>query len=176
MQGEIKTFQHVLKARESAKETEDRRVTGAMYVPVVVNPCVRHCFKSESSDSNLHMPWTRWVSLLPHYLLSINKWSPSSSFWVKFHSKVEVGIPGPLVLLAQCLNCRTIVWLWAVLKAREPVRCVWSQGRWQAMVLSGLSRPLPWEATVYPASIHKAEFGNQWYKQKGLVVLYLKFL
>lgn len=57
MQGEIKTLQHVLKARESAKGTDDRHVTGA--IPVMVNPLVRHCFKSESSDSNLDVSWAK---------------------------------------------------------------------------------------------------------------------
>lgn len=113
MQSEIKTFQHVLKARESTKETDDRHITGVMYIPVVVNPHFRLCFKSESSDLNLDVPWARWISLLPHCLLFINKWSPSSSFWVKFHSKVEVGNPGALsagqaALLAKHFTCRTL--------------------------------------------------------------------
>lgn len=65
MQGEIKTFQHVLKARESTKETDDRHVTGAKYIPVMVNPHFRHCFKYESSDSDLDVPCARLISLLP---------------------------------------------------------------------------------------------------------------
>lgn len=103
MQGEIKTFQHVLKARESTKETDDRHVTGGKYIPVMVNPHFRHCFKYESSDSDLDVPWARLISLL--------KESLSSSFWVKFHSKVEVGNSGPLLagraaLLAKRFACR----------------------------------------------------------------------
>ena len=65
MQGEIKTFQHVLKARGSTKETDDRPITAAKYIPVMVNPHFRHCFKSESSDLNLNVPWARLISLLP---------------------------------------------------------------------------------------------------------------
>lgn len=162
--------------QESPQRRQITDVTGAKYIPVVVNPHFRHCFKPESGNLNLDVPWTRWISLLPHYLLSINKRSPSSSFWVKFHSKVEAGSPGPLSagqaasaeLSSNCeLHCMPGD-PWDCLVTRQ----VTGHGA-LLCCLSGPSRPVPsgvpWEATIYSASIHKAQFGDQRYKQKGRV-------
>lgn len=58
MQSEMKTFQNVLKARQSEKET-DRQTVGAKKLPVVVNTHFRHCSKPDSNDLNLDVPWAR---------------------------------------------------------------------------------------------------------------------
>lgn len=67
--------------------------------------------------------------------------------------------------------------LWAALCARGPLRCAWSQGRWQPwcsslLPLKTLQTCAPCcslKATIYSESTHKAEFGGLWCKQKRRV-------
>lgn len=141
----------------------------------MVNSCFRHCFKSVSSDLNPDVPWARWIPSLPHYLVSIGKWSPPGHFdWIsilmlRWSTLVLTHQDRQPCSLSFCLveissqGPHTVCFITRQVTGRGAVLCY----------LAELSKPvrsgIHWAATISSAGTHEAGFGDQWCKQKGWI-------